>query len=95
MKLEQEFVDAISEAPDSQLDALCVDVVKSWELNPSALDILRLLDDIVYYSLGSEFSVMLFKTLLDEAIKEEGTTYEEVIKLRVKGNKSEKRLFLL
>lgn len=82
MILEQDFINLLLEAPDTQLDTSMFEIIKSWELNPSSLDILFLLDNLVCFSLASEFTIHLFKVLLDTAMEEEGITYVELVKLR-------------
>ena len=82
MIIDKELLEALLEAPDTQMDEKLVEVVRGWNGEASALEILKALDDIVYYSWGSEFVVFLFKTILDVALEEEGITYEDIIKLR-------------
>ena len=82
MKLEQEFVDLILEAPDSQLDASIFEDIKGWDLEPTALDILLVLDKIVYFSLGSEFTVSMFGMVLTQAMLEEGIDMEKLVSQR-------------
>lgn len=82
MKLEQELVDLILEAPDSQLDESVFNDIKGWNLEPSALDILFILDKIVYFSLGSEFTVSMFGMVLAQAMIEEDIDMDELTSQR-------------
>ena len=82
MQLDKELVDMLLEAPDTQLDNSLFDEINAWDLNPSALDILFILDKIVCFSLASGFAVGIFQMLLDRAIDEENTTMVELTKQR-------------
>jgi hypothetical protein len=86
MKLEQEFIDHLMNAPDTQMDDLCKKVITSWNGEPTALDILFLSDKIVYFSLGSGFVVRMFDSMVDMACKEDNISREDVEKQRCWSN---------
>lgn len=87
MKIEKEFMDLILEAPEGQLDPSLIPYIEAWNSEPSAFDILTLLDKMVYGCLASEFTILLFEELLRQAVTEEDTTIDEIFKLR-KANES-------
>ena len=82
MKLQQEFIDTILDAPDSQLDESVFEDIKGWNLEPTSLDILFVLDKIVYASLGSEFTVTMFGMLLAQSLIEEKMSMDELLSQR-------------
>jgi hypothetical protein len=70
-------------APDSQLDASMVELVKSWSDPPTAIQVLEVVDLCVFGSLASGVLVTLLQYELEDAFKREGTTLKEVLKLAV------------
>ncbi len=77
----KEFITALMSAPDSQLDAsMKLKIQPWWEKEPTALQILEVLDQCVYEALCSDFMIRVFQTLYAAACKKENTTHEEVVK---------------
>jgi len=76
MKIDKDLNSLILMAPETQIDPSILEDVKEWHNEPTALDILFCLDKMVYYSLGSEFSMHLFEMLLQEAMNEENITLD-------------------
>lgn len=76
----KELIDLLLEAPDSQLDATMKPLIKEWSDPPKALEILKVLDTCVYGALASGFTITALRMLYDSAVKQEGTTHEEVAK---------------
>lgn len=69
------------EAPDSQLGSSVFSLIEKWtEPEPTALEILEVMDSIVYGSLSSVFTMMAFSFMFKEALKREGKTEAEVLK---------------
>jgi hypothetical protein len=66
-------------APDSQLDASVFPLIEKWNDEPTALQILEVLDHCVYGALASGFVMKLLEQMLSIAIKKENTTYEKVV----------------
>lgn len=69
------------EAPDGQLDACVFPLIEKWDEPATAIQILEVLDKVIYAALGSGFVVTLLQTLYDEARKREGKTDVEVVAL--------------
>jgi hypothetical protein len=67
-------------APDSQLDASLFQLIEKWT-DPCAtsLQVLEVLDQVVFASLGSGFVVMVLQAMYDGLLEQEGTTHEENI----------------
>jgi hypothetical protein len=65
---------------DDALDNNIKVLIRNWNFNPSALQILEILDKCIYGSLCDSFCIKLFEILLESKIKEENTTYDEVVK---------------
>jgi hypothetical protein len=65
-------------APDSQLDACLRPLIEKWT-DPCAtsLQVLEVLDQVIFASLGSGFVVMALQTMYDGLVAEEGTTHEQ------------------
>ena len=67
------------ECPSGQLDQCIKDQIeKEWTAEPSALQILKVLDACVHSGQGPMPTIAL-EMMLKHKIKEEGTTYEEVV----------------
>ena len=71
------------EAPDGQLDSCLFPIIKEWDDEPKAIQILEVLDKVIYASLGSGFVVTLLQILYGEALRKEGKTSKEVEALAV------------
>lgn len=68
------------EAPDSQLDESAKKIIRKWPYQPTALNVLEVLDHCVYGGSASDFTMSVLHILLDTRIEEEQTTLEEVVK---------------
>ncbi len=71
------------EAPDEQLDSCLFHIIREWDDEPKAIQILEVLDRVIYASLGSGFTVIVLQTLYRGALKKEGKTSKEVEALAV------------
>ena len=71
--------EALLKAPDSQLDACMFPLIEKWDDNPTALQILEVLDECIYSALASGFVIVLLETMLDVAIKEENTILDDIV----------------
>ena len=70
------------EAPDGQLDTrLRDDVVNRWDDEPTAIQLLELLDKVKYTGGGSGFTVQSLKIMYDFTLKQEGKTHEDLVPL--------------
>lgn len=76
IKLKDLFINA----PETQIDKVLRDKIMEWPDNPSALQILEVLDQGVHGSLCSAFVINLLDIVYKKAIHIEGTTHEEVVK---------------
>lgn len=68
-------------APPTQLDPSVFPLIATWDAEPKAVQILEVLDHVIFASLGSGFVVNLLQTLYETALLGENTTHEEVEKL--------------
>ena len=66
--------------PDGQIAEFVKDTVREWSDQPTALQILKSLDAGVHGGGVSEFTLGVLDTLLVLAIKQENTTYDDVVK---------------
>lgn len=73
------LIELICEAPESQLDASMVTLIRSWNYEPTSLQILEVLDHCTYSALASDFVMSVLDTMLDLRLKEEGKTMEEIV----------------
>jgi hypothetical protein len=65
-------------APDTQLDAQMFPLIEKWdEPMPTSLQILEVLDQCIFASLASGFTVTLLQTLYDMQLEKEGITHED------------------
>lgn len=67
-------------APDYQLDESMKEKIKAWSNPIKAIEILEVLDHCIHASLASGFIIKTLQLLYDIALRDEGTTHEEVVK---------------
>lgn len=66
-------------APDTQLDQAMREYIKEhWKNEPTALEILEVLDKCVHFALASGLVVMILETMLQTAMKNEHTSMPEL-----------------
>lgn len=82
VKIEKEFIELMLEAPSTQMDDYVKEDIVGLGENPSALDILFMLDRLVYWAGASDFVISIFQELLARAMTEENTILEELAKKR-------------
>lgn len=78
--MNEDIIKALLQLSDNALGDEVKIIIRNWNYNPSALQILEVLDKCVYGSLCNSFCINVFEILLDNKIKEENTTYDEVVK---------------
>lgn len=78
---QPELKSLLLSAPEDQLDKSAHPLIQKWpdDKLPSPLEILEVLDHVVYGGSASDFVVMVLENFLDIACKEANTTYEEVV----------------
>lgn len=73
---------AFLEAPAGELDPILKPIIERWDdPDPTAIQVLEVLDKAVHGSLASGFAVQALAALYDGLLKEEGKTHEEVVAL--------------
>lgn len=75
----QGLIENFLEAPEDHMAASMKPKFKALAENPDrkAVDLLRILDECVYGSLCSDFSVYVLHTTWDAMLKQEGKTQEQ------------------
>ncbi len=66
---------------DSQLDSRMKPLVEKWDDDPSAIQILEVLDHCIFGALASGFVVKVLQLTYDSALRREGKTHEEMLPL--------------
>jgi hypothetical protein len=69
------------QASDNQLDFRMIPMIEKWDDDPKAIQILEVLDKCIYASLASEIVISVLQIMLDEQIRKEKTTMDELVKL--------------
>ena len=69
------------QAPDSHLDAATIAIIRKWDVPETAAQVLEALDCAVYGGGASDFMMKVLNILLQSAIEDEKTTYEDVCKV--------------
>jgi DNA-binding transcriptional ArsR family regulator len=67
------------EAPEGALDSSVKPLIEKWDEEPTSIQILEVLDQIVRYSLGSDFVVQALDIMWKRAMEREGITIEECV----------------
>ena len=75
---QKSIKELLLEAPETQLDSCLFPIIEEWDDKPKAIQILEVLDKVIYASLGSGFTVVFLQALYREALKKEGKTSKEV-----------------
>ena len=75
-----QLTELLLDAPDGQLDESAKAIIRKWPYQPTALNVLEVLDNCARYALASDFTMSVLHILLDTRIEEEQTTLEEVVK---------------
>ncbi len=69
-------------APNDQLDKSMFPLIKQWdEPFVKSIQILEVLDQCIYASLASGFTIQLLEAMLETALSNERKTLEEIIPL--------------
>ena len=66
-------------APDSQLDASMVELVKLWNDPPSALQVLEVLDLSIHGGLASKVVILSLEMAFEAALAREGMPIQELV----------------
>lgn len=74
-----DFKKLLLESPDSQIDSSLKQLIKDWSPTPSSLEILKSLDYGIHHSSGSGFVIVVLQTLLDDALKKENKTLDQIL----------------
>ena len=77
----REIVKLLLSAPDESLDESAKVMIRLWDDVPTAVQILKVLDISIYAALGSGTAITVMQVMYKEALKNEGTTHEEIVKL--------------
>ncbi len=70
-------------APESQLDNSIKPLIEKWRDPPQSLEILEVLDKVIYTGTASGFVVQLLEQYLNQTLKEEHKTLMEITQLAI------------
>ena len=76
-----EIKEILLEAPDSQLDAAMVRLVRQWSDIPRPLEVLEVLDKSIHGALASDVVIRLLQLLYAKQCSLEGVTHESLVPL--------------
>jgi hypothetical protein len=72
--------DMLLMAPDSQLDASMFPLIQKWdEPDPTALQLLEVIDNCIHGALSSGTVLMILQGYLDQRLEAEGKTLEDIL----------------
>lgn len=72
---------ALLTAPDRQLDASMFPLIEAFDTPPTALQLLEVIDKIIFSSLASGFVLTLLQLSYDDILEAEGKTHEDMVPL--------------
>ena len=78
-----EIKNVLLRAPSNELDPVVHGLIEKWNEEPTSLQVLEVLDKVIYGSLASTFTVMVLQSLYGKALANENTTHDKVVKLAV------------
>jgi len=64
-------------APETQIDACMKPLIEKWDDEPTAYQILEVLDHCIYAALSTGFVVTVLQISFDKALETEGKTHQE------------------
>lgn len=76
-----ELATLLLSSSDRQLDAAMFPLIAKWDEEPTALQILEVLDHCIHGSLASGFVESTLQVVYDMALKREGKTHEDMVPL--------------
>jgi hypothetical protein len=68
-------------APTGQLDPGVFPLIEAWDVPPTSIQVLQVIDWCIYEALASDFTLRLLQTLYDMALMREGRKHEDNIPL--------------
>lgn len=74
-----ELKQLLLEAPEGHIAEPALDLIRNWDDEPKAIQVLETLDACVQGGLSSGFVIGVLEAVLNSAMEKEGTTYEELI----------------
>jgi hypothetical protein len=74
-------------APDGYMDACLFPIIEKWGDEPTALQLLEVIDKAIYGALMAGFLLAALRTLYDVKLKEEGKTHDDLVPLATWRNK--------
>lgn len=77
----RQFKDLLLSAPNGCFDEQAKNEVRLWSDPPTSLQILKVLDLCVRYSLTSDMVVTLLRGVLNRTLEKEGNTFEGILPL--------------
>ena len=76
-----ELADLLLNSSDRQIDPAMHPLIRKWDEEPTALQILEVLDHCIHGGLASGFTVRALQVFYDLALQREGKTHEEIVPL--------------
>lgn len=67
------------EAPDNHIDSNLRPMIEEWSDPPTSLQMLKVLDAMVYGGSASGFVISVLDDLMRKAIVQEGTTFSNIV----------------
>lgn len=68
------------QAPDGQLDASMFPLIEKWDDEPTAIQIMEVLDYCVHGGLASGFVITVLETMVETALTGENLSREDLVK---------------
>lgn len=79
--MSDDIRELLCRSSDQQLDASMFPLIRKWDPEPTALQVLEVLDQCTHVALASSFIVKVLQTVYDASLMREGKTHEEIIPL--------------
>lgn len=78
--LDREMVQALLKFSDRSLDPAMKEKMRGWSDPPRAIEVLEVVDKIIFGSLATGVILSTLQMGLDQLIEREGITHEELVK---------------
>lgn len=77
--MSETFKDLLLIAPAGALDHVVIELIKKWDDEPTALQLLETLDNMICFGSASEFAVRLVTAKMYSTLIIENQTYDQLV----------------
>ena len=73
------WFEPLLELSDNQLDESMKVLIRKWSTPPTSLELLEVIDKIIFASLASSFVLSFLQIMYDSTLKNEGKSHNDIV----------------